>query len=168
MDGYFLLSCVFKVSQDLKTASLKVQFSCSVLSDYLWPHGLQHTRLPCPSPTPGACSNSCPSSQWCHPTTSLSVIPFSSCLQSFPASGFFPQSQFFTSGGQNIGASALASVLPVNIQGWFPIGLTGLISLQYKALSRVFSNTTVQSINSSALSFLYSPALTSIYDSWKN
>ena len=144
MDGYFLLSCVFKVSQDLKTASLKVQFSCSVLSDYLWPHGLQHTRLPCPSPTPGACSNSCPSSQWCHPTISLSVIPFSSCLQSFPASGSFQMSQLFTSGGQTIGVSASASVLPMNIQDWFPVGLTGLISLQYKALSRVFSNTTVQ------------------------
>ena len=142
MDGYFLLSCVFKVSQDLKTASLKVQFSCSVLSDYLWPHGLQHTRLPCPSPTPGACSNSCPSSQWCHPTTSLSVIPFSSCLQSFPASGSFPVSQFFASGGQSIGASA--SVLLMNIQGWFPLGLTSWIFLHSKGLPRVFSNTTVQ------------------------
>ena len=121
-----------------------VQFSCSVVSDSLWPHWLQHARLPCPSPTPGACSNSCPLSWWCHPTISSSVIPFSSSLQSFPTSGSFPRSQFFASGGQSIGASALASVLPVNIQGGFPLGLTDLISLQSKGLSRVFSNTTVQ------------------------
>ena len=108
--------------------------------DSLWPHGLQHTRLPCPSPTPRACSNSCPSSQWCHPTSS----PFSSCLQSFPASGSFPISQFFTSGGKTIGSSASSSVLPMNIQDWFPLGLTDLISLLSKGLSRVFSNTTVQ------------------------
>ena len=100
--------------------------------------------LPCASPTPGACSNSCPSSQWCHPAISSSIIPFSSCLQSFPASGSFPVSQFFTSGGQSIGVSASASVLPMNSQDWFPLGLTGLISLQSKGLSRVFSNTTVQ------------------------
>ena len=116
--------------------------SCSVVSDSLRPHGLQHARLPCPSPTPGDCSNSCPSSQWCHPTISSSVIPFSSCLQPFPASGSFPVSQFFVSGGQSIRASA--SVLPKNIQDWFPLGLTGWISLQSKGLSRVFSNTTVQ------------------------
>ena len=101
-------------------------------------------RLPCPSPSPRACSNSCPSSQWCHPTISFSVIPFSSCLQSFPASGSFPMSQFFTTGGQSIGVSASASVLPMNIQDWFPLGLTGVISLQSTGLSRVFSNTTVQ------------------------
>ena len=102
-------------------------------------------RLPCPSPTPGAYSNSCPSSRWCHPTISSSVVPFSSCLQSFPASGSFSiQSQFFTSGGQSIGVSASASVLPMNIQDWFPLGLTGLISLKSKGLSRVFSNITVQ------------------------
>ena len=112
----------------------------------LWPHGLQHAMLPGPSPTPRAYSNSCPSSQWCHPTISSSVIHFSSCLQSFPASGSFPVSQFFASGGQSIGASASASesVLPMNIQDWFPLGLTGLISFQSKGLSRVFSNTTVQ------------------------
>ena len=121
-----------------------VQFSHSVLSNSLWPHGLQHTRLPCPSPTPGAYSNSCPLSWWSHPIISSSVVPFSSCLQSFPASGFFPMSQFFTSGGQSVGISASASVLPMNIQGWFPLGLTGLISLQFKGLSRVFANTTVQ------------------------
>ena len=118
-----------------------VQFSCSVMSDSVWPHGLQHARLPCPSPTLGACSNSCPLSWWCHLTISSSVIPFSSCLQSFSASGSFLRSQFFASGDQSIGASASASVLPMNIQDWFPLGL---ISLQSKGLSRVFSNTTVQ------------------------
>ena len=109
--------------------SSSVQFSCSVLSDSWWPHGLQHARLPCPSPAPRACSNSCPLSQWCHQTISSSVVPFSSCLQSFPASGSFPMSQFFTSGGQSIGVSISASLLPVNIQDWFSLGLTGLISL---------------------------------------
>ena len=117
--------------------------SCSVVSDSLWPHGLQHTRLPCLS-FPGACSNLCPLSWWCHETISSSVLPFSSCLQSFPASGSLPMSQFFTSGGLSIGASASASALPVNIQDWFPLGLTGWIALQTKRLSRVFSNTTVQ------------------------
>ena len=115
-------------------------FSHSVISDSLWPHGLQHARLPCPSPIPRACSNSCPSSQWCHPAISSSIIPFSSHLQYFPASGSFPTSQLFASGGHSIAASA--SVLPMNIQGWLPLGLTGLISLQSKGLSRVFSNTT--------------------------
>ena len=119
-------------------------FSLSVMSQSLWPHGLQHTRPPCPSPTPRAYSNSCPSCQWCHPTISSSVIPFSSCLQSFPASGSFPMSWFFTSGGRSIGASASASVLPMNIHDWLPLGLTSLISLQSKGLSRVFSDTTVQ------------------------
>ena len=117
------------------------QFSRSVMSDSLWPHGLQHARVSCPSPTPGAYSNSCPSSQWWHPTISSSVVPFS-CLQSFSEWGSFPISQFFASGGQSIGASA--SVFPVNIQDWFPLGLTGLISLQSNGLSGVFSNTTVQ------------------------
>ena len=123
-----------------------VQFSHSVVSYSLWPHGLQHIRLPCPSPTPESCSNSCLSSQWCHPPISFSDIPFSSCLQSFPASGSFPMSQHFTSGSQGIGASASgsASVLPMNMQGWFPLGLTSLISLQFKGLSRVFFSTTVQ------------------------
>ena len=121
-----------------------VQFSCSVMSDSLWPHGLQHARPPCPSPTPGVYSNSCPLSQWCHPIISSSVVPFSSHLQLFPASGSFQMSQFFTSGGQSIGVSASASVLPMNIQDWFPLGCTGWISLQSKGLSRVFSNTTVQ------------------------
>ena len=107
------------------------QFSHSVVCDSLQPHGMQHARLPCPSPTPEACSNSCPSSQWCHPTISFSVIPFSSCLPSFPASGSFPMSQFFASDGQSIGASASASVLPVNIQDWFPLGLIDLINQLY-------------------------------------
>ena len=114
------------------------------MSDSFWPHGLQHTRLPCPSPSPGVCSNSCPLSHWCHPTTSSSVTPFSSCPQSYPASGSFPMSQLFISGGQSTGASASASVLPVNIRGWFPVEWTGLISLQSKRLSRVFSSTTVR------------------------
>ena len=115
------------------------------MSNSLWPHRLQHARPPHPSSTPRACSNSCPSSWWCHPTISSSVIPFSSCFQSFPTSGSFPVSQLFASGGQIIGASASASVLLINIQGWFPLGLTtGWISLQSKGLSRVFSDTTVQ------------------------
>ena len=118
-------------------------FSRTVMSDSLWPHGLQHASLPCPSPPPRACSNSCPVSRWCHPTISFSVIPFSCRLQSFPASGYF-MSQLFQSGGQNIGASTLASVLPMNIQDWFPLGWTGWISLQSKGLPRVFSNTTFQ------------------------
>ena len=121
-----------------------VQFSRSLVSDPLQPHGLQHTRLPCPSPTPGVYSNSCSLSRWCHPTYSSSVVPFSSRLQSFPASGSFQMSQFFTSGGQRIGVSASTSVLPMNIQDWFPLGWPGWISLLSKGLSRIFSNTTVQ------------------------
>ena len=121
-----------------------VQFSCSVMYDSLQPHGLQHARLPCPSPSPGACSHSCPLSRWYHPTISSFVVPFSSCLHSFPASGTFQISQLFTPGGQSIGVSASASVLPMNIQDWFPLGWTGWISLHSKGFSRVFSNTTVQ------------------------
>ena len=112
------------------------------MSDSLWPHGLQHASLPCPSSTPGDCLNSCPLSQWCHPTIPSSVVPFSSCLQSCPTSGSSPVSQYFASGGQSFGASA--SVLPMTIQDWFPLGWTGFIFLQSKGLSRVFSNTTVQ------------------------
>ena len=137
----------------LKTC-LSVQFSCSVMSDSLRPHELQHARPPCPSPTLRAHLNPCPLSQWCHPTISSSVVPFSSCPQSFPASGSFAMSQLFSSGGQGTGVSASASVLPMNTQDWSPLGWTGWISLQSKGLSRVFSNTTVQSINSSELSFL--------------
>ena len=122
---------------------VSVQFSHSVMSDTLWPHGLQHARPPCSSPTPRIYSNSCPLSWWCHPTISSSVIS-SSHLQSFPASGSFPMSQLFASGGHSIGVSASASVLPMNIQDWFPLGWTGWISLQSKGLSRVFSSTIVQ------------------------
>ena len=123
---------------------LSVQFSLSVMSISLWMHGLQHARLPCPSLTLRTCSNSCPSNQWCHPIISSFIVPFSSCFQSFPASGSFPMSQFFTSGGQSFVASALASVLPKKSQGWSPLEWTGWISLQSKGLSRVLSNTTVQ------------------------
>ena len=119
-------------------------FSHSVVSDSLWPHGLQHTRLPCPSTSPEVCSNSYLFSWWCHPTISSSVTHFPSCLQSFSASGSFPVNWLFTSGGQSIGASASASVLPMNIQSLFPLGLTGLISLLSKRLSRVFSSTTIR------------------------
>ena len=143
------------------------QFSRSVVSHSLQPHGLKHTRPPCPLPTPRVYSNSCPLSRWCHPTIS-SVVPFSSCRQSFPASGSSQMSQFLASGGQSIGVSASTSVLPKNIQDWFPLGWTGWISLLSKGLSRVFSNTTVQKHQSSALSFLHSPALISIHDHWKN
>ena len=121
-----------------------VQFNCSVVSDSLLPHGLQHARTPCPSPTPRVHPNPCPLSRWWHPTISSSVVPLSSCPQSLPASGYFPVSQLFTSGGQSIGVSALASVLPMNTQDWSPLGWIGWISLQSKGLSRVFSNTTVQ------------------------
>ena len=121
-----------------------VQFSCSVVSDSLRPHESQHARPPCPTPTPGVHLNSCASSQWSHPAISSSVVPFSSCPQSLPASGCFPMSQLFTWGGQSIGVSASASVLPMNTQDWSPLGWTGWISLQSKGLSRVFSNTTVQ------------------------
>ena len=136
------------------------------MSNSLWPHGLQHARLPCPSPTPGAYPNSCPSSWWCHPTISSSGIPFSSSLQSFPASGSFPMSQVFASGGQSIGASE--SILPMNIQGWFPLGLTSLISLQSRGFSSVFCSSTIQKHQSSVLSLLYSPTLRSVHDYWKN
>ena len=141
------------------------QFSCPVVSDSLQPHGLQHARPACPSPTPEVYSNSCPLSRWCHPTISSSVDPFSSCLQSCPASGSFPMSHFFTSGGQSIGVSA--SVLPMNIQDWFPSGWTGWISLLSKGLSRAFSNTTVQKHQFFSAQF-YDLTLTSMYDYWTN
>ena len=138
------------------------------MSDSLCLHGLQHARLPRPSPTPRAYLNSSPSSRWCHTTISSSVVPFSSCLQYFPASGSFPRSQFFTSGGQTIGASASASVLPMNIQDCFPLGLTGWVSLQSKELSRVFSNTTVQKHQFFGAQLSFSPTLISIHDYCKN
>ena len=124
------------------TKPSSVQVSCSVMSNSLQPHGIQQARLPCSSPNPRVHPNSCPLSRWCHPAISSSVIPFSSCLQSFPASGSFPMSRFFASGGQSI--SSPTSVLPMNIQDWFPLEWTGWISLQSKGLSRVFFNTTVQ------------------------
>ena len=134
-----------KVFQRLFSSTISsVQFSHSVVSNSLRPHELQHTRPLCPSQTPGVYSNSCPSSRWCHPAISSSVIPFSSCPQSLPGSGSFPVSQLFTSGGQSIGVSASASLLPMNTQDWSPLGWIGWISSQSKGLSRVFSNTTVQ------------------------
>ena len=153
-----------------KPFSIMFQFSsvaqsCPTLCD---PHEPQHTRPPCPSPTPRVYPNPCPSSRWCHQAISSSVIPFSTCPQSLPASGSLPMSQLFASGGQSIGASASASVLTMNTQDSSPLGWTSWISLQSKGLSRVFSNTLVQNIISSALSFLHSPTLTSTHDHWKN
>ena len=137
---------MFLIPQELLSFSAwypvtSAQFSHSVVSDSLWPHEPQHARPPCPSPIPRVHPNPCASSQWYHPTISSSVVPFSSCPQSFPASGSFPMSQLFASGGQSIGVSASTSVLPMNTQDWSPLGWTGLISLQSKGLSRVFSNT---------------------------
>ena len=132
------------LSEGITSNISSVQFSCSVVSNSLWLHEPQHARPPCPSPTPGDYSNSCPSSRWCHPAISFSVVPFSSCPQSLPASESFPMSQVFTGGGQSIGVSASASVLPMNTQDWSPLGWAGWISLLSKGLSRVFSNTTVQ------------------------
>ena len=123
---------------------ISIQFSCSVMSNSLWPHGLQHARTPCPSPTPGVHSNSRPLSPWYHPAISSFVVPFTSCPQSLSASGYFQTSQLFAWGGQSIGVSASALVFPMNTQDWYPLGWTGWISLQSKGLSRVFSNTTIQ------------------------
>ena len=145
-----------------------VQFSCSVVSDSLWPHESQHARPPCPSPTSGVHSDSRPLSQWCHPAISSSVIPFSSCPQSLPASESFPMSQLFAWGGQSIGVSALASVLSKNTQDWSPLGWTGWISFQSMDSQGSSPATQFKSINSSVLSFLHSPALTSIHYHWKN
>ena len=140
-----ILLHAFKAQSQVDSfSSSSVQLSRSVVSNSLRPHELQHTRPPCPSPTPGVHPNPCPLSRWCHPTMSSSVVRFSTCPQSFPALGSFQMSQLFTSGGQSIVVSASASVLPMNIQDWFPSGWTGWISLQSKGLSRVFSNTTVQ------------------------
>ena len=150
---YFLGICLvclifpiswYKGAYFLLISVSSVQFSHSVVSNSLWPHEPQHTRPPCPSPVPGVYPNPCPLTWWCHPTISSSVVPFSSCPQFFPASGSFQISQLFASGGQSIGVSASTSILLMNIQDWFPLGLTGWISLQSKRLSRVFSNTTVQ------------------------
>jgi len=156
-EGQWILSRINKNKSTIESAELwreeekshqsrfffSVQFSCSVLSDSLRPHELQHARLPCLSRTHGVHPNSCPSSQWCHPAISSSVVPFF-CPQSLPALGSFPMSQLFTWGGQSTGVSALASVLPMNTQDWSPLEWTGWISLQFKGLSRIFSNTTLQ------------------------
>ena len=147
---------------------ISVKFSCSVRSDSLQPHELQHTRPPCPSPTAEAYPNSCSLSRWCHPTISSFVVPFSSCPQSFPASGSFQMNQLFASGGQSTGVSASISVLPMNTQDWSPLGWTGWITLQSKGLSIVFSIPQFKSISSWELSFLYSPTLIYIHDYWKN
>ena len=164
------LSCPhgkMKIRVDVTGRDSSVQFSHSVVSDSLRLHESQHARPPCPSPTPGVHSNSCPSSRWCHPAISSSVVPFSSCPQSLPASGSFQMSQFFTSPGQNIRVSASTSVFPMNNQDWSPLRWTGWISLQSKGLSRVFSNTIVQKQQFFAVSFLYHPTLISIHDYWK-
>ena len=145
-----------------------VQLSHSVFSDALWPHGLQHARLPCPSPCPGVCSNIYPLSWWCHPTISSTVVPFSFCFQSFPASRSFQMSQFFTLGGQSIGDSVWASVLLMNIQDWFPLVLLVWSPCSPRDSQESSPTPQFKSINYSALSFLYSPTLTSIHDYWKN
>ena len=167
---YFFPSWMFIETGQCLTCILipsSVQFSHSVMSDSLWPHWLQHARPPCPSPTPGVYPNSCPLSRWCHAIISSSVVPFSSCPQSFPASGSFQMSQLFALGGQSIGVSASTSVLLMSTQEWSPLRWSVWISLQSKGLSRVFANTTVQK-HLSALSFLYSLILKSICDYWKN
>ena len=162
-----------RTKQVVKRISLKyvfhsVQFSHSVMSNSLWPHESQHARPPSPSTTPRVHSNSCPSSRWCHPAISSSVVPFSSCPQSLPASESFPMSQPFTLGGQSIGISALASIPPINTQDWSPLEWTSWISLQSKGLKSLLQQPQLKSINSLALSFLHSPTLTSIHDHWKN
>ena len=161
-------SCSSVISVILIVLSSSVQFSRSVVSKSLQPDEPQHARPPCPSPTPRVHPNPCQLCQWCHPTISSSVVSISSCPQSFPASGSFPTSQFFTSGGQSIGVSASTSVLPMNTQDWSPLGWTGWTSLQSKGLSRVFSNTTVQKHQFFCTQLLYSPTLISIHDHWKN
>ena len=157
----------FAFFANLSFLLFSVQFSRSVVSNSLQPHGLEHARPPCPSPTPGVYSNSCPSSRWCHLTTSSSIVPFSSCLQSFPASGSFQMTQLFSSDGQSIGVSASTSVLPVNTQDWFPLGWTGWISLQSKGLPRVFSNTTVQKHQFFSAQFSLE-SNSHIHEYWKN
>ena len=141
---YLCFICIIYWPTMFKYSSISVQFSRSVVSDSLWPHEPQHARPPCPLPTPGVHPNPCPSSRWCHPTISSSVVPFSSCPQPFPASGSFPAGQFLASVGQNTGVLASPSVLPMNTQDWSPLGWTGWISLQSKGLSSIFFNTTVQ------------------------
>ena len=162
-----LTGCQFMLAWRVSGFFSSVQLSCSVISDFLRPHELQHARPPCPSPTPGVHPNPCPLSRWCDPIISSSVVSFSSCPQSFPASGSFQMKQLLTSGGQSIGVLASISVLPMNTQDWSLLQWTGWISLQSKGLSRVFSNTTVQKHQFFGAQ-LYSPTLTSIHDHWKN
>ena len=142
--NHLILCCPFLLLPSIFPGISLVQFSHSVVPNSLQPHGLQHARPPCPSPTPGVYPDSCPFSRWCHQTISSSVVPFSSCLQSFPTSGSFQMSQLFTSGGKNIGVSTSTSVLPMNTQDWSPLGWTGWISLQSKELSKVFYNTSAE------------------------
>ena len=164
---HLLAASVHLLPEGMGRCDFRVRsFSCSVVSDPLRPHGLQHARLPCPSPSPGVCSDSCSLSLWCHQTISSSVVPFS-CLQSFPASGSFLMSQLFASDGPCFRASASASELPVNIQGWFLLGWTDSISLQSKGLSRVLLQPQFESISSSVLNLIYGPTLTSMHDYWK-
>ena len=163
---------IWKYPEEIKiTFNLTIssdQFSRTVVSNSLQPHESQYARPPCPSPTPGVYSNSCPSSQWCHPAISSSVIPFFSCPQSLPASGSFPISQLFAWGGQSIGVSALESVVPMNTQDWSPLGWTGWIFLQSQGLLRVLCNTTVQKHLFFGTQLSSSPILTTIHDHWKN
>ena len=163
----FLVDCKIKIFA-LKNSKHSVQFSHSVLSDSLWPHGMKHPRPPCPSPTPRVYSNSCPLSWWCHQTISSSVVPFSSCPQSFPASGSFQMSQLFAWSGKSIGVSASISVLQMNTQDWSPLGWTSGSPCSSRDSQESSPAPKFKSINSSVLSFLYSPTLTSIHDHWKN
>ena len=158
----------FLAFKHLTTRSRLPVCSVTELCPTLQPCGLQDTRVPCPSLSLGVCSNSSPLSRWCHPTISSSAAPFSFCLKSFSASGSFPMSLLFASDGQSVGTSALASLLPMNIQGWFPLGLTGLIYLLSKGLSVVFSRTTVQKHQFFGTQLLYGPTVTSVHDYWKN
>ena len=164
---YWITCCTLRLIQYYKSTISSVQFSRSVVSDSLRPHELQHTRPPCPLPTPGVHSDSCPSSQGCHPAISF-CRPLLLLPSIFASIRLFQMSQLFASGGQSIGVSALALFLPKNTQDWSPLEWTGWISLQSKRLSRVFSSPQFKSIHSSVLSFLHSPTLTSIHDYWKN
>ena len=165
---YFVIDWSFLAFKHLATRSRLPVCSVTESCPTLQPCGLQHARLPCPSLSLGACSNSSPLSRWCHPTISSSAAPFSFCIKSFPASGSFPMSLLFASDGQSVGTSALASLLPMNIQGWFPLGLTGLIYLLSKGLSVVFSITTVQKHQFFGTQLLYGPTVTSVHDYRKN
>ena len=168
ISGLSIYSIGLQYSMPVSQCFVYGQFSNSVMSDSLWPCELQHTTSPCPSATPRAYSNSCPSSEWCHPTISSSVVPFSSHLQSFPASGSFQMSQLLASGGQSIGVSASASVLPMKIQNWFPLGWTVGSPCCPRDSQESSPTPQFKSFNSLALSFLHSPTLTSIHDHWKN